>query len=113
MPTRVEDLQTAVNRLVQSNATFAIRSGGHSPSPQAANIDGGVLIDLSGFNDVVYDEAGQVARVGSGLTWGQVYSQLDPFGVTVVGGRVSDVGVGGLTLGGMCACGSMFVELRI
>lgn len=87
--------------LVESNTRFAIRSGGHSPAPQAANIDGGVLIDLSGFNEVKYEQSDQVAKIGSGLTWGEVYSQLDPFGVTVVGGRVGGVGVGGLTIGGM------------
>lgn len=59
-----------------------------------------MLIDLSGFNRVAYNAASQVAVIGSGLTWGEVYAQLDPFGVTVVGGRVGGVGVGGLTLGG-------------
>lgn len=59
-----------------------------------------MLIDLSGFNSVVYNAASQVAVIGSGLTWGEVYAQLDPFGVTVVGGRVGGVGVGGLILGG-------------
>lgn len=39
--------------------------------------------------------------MGSGLRWGEVYNQLDDFNVTVVGGRVLDVGVGGLILGGM------------
>lgn len=68
---------------------------------RSGDIDGGVLIDMSDFNQVSYDESGQVATLGSGLTWGEVYSQLDPFGVIVVGGRVSDVGVSGLTLGGI------------
>ncbi|KAH8594970.1 putative FAD-binding oxidoreductase [Bisporella sp. PMI_857] len=98
-PTTTDQLQKIVPLLVRSKTKFAMRSGGHSPAPQAANIDGGVLIDLSGFNSVNYDESNQVAVIGSGLTWGEVYSQLNPFGVTVVGGRVSDVGVGGLTLG--------------
>lgn len=31
---------------------------------------------------------------------GEVYKQLEPEGLTVVGGRVSDVGVGGFMLGG-------------
>lgn len=86
--------------LVESNVPFAIRSGGHSPSPGAANIDDGILIDLSGFDKVEYDASRNVAVVGTGLRWGEVYSQLEEFNVTVVGGRVLDVGVGGLTLGG-------------
>ncbi|KAH0594832.1 hypothetical protein MHUMG1_07667 [Metarhizium humberi] len=87
-PTSTRQLRGALPLLVKSKTKFAIRSGGHSPSPQAANIDGGVLIDLSGFNRVAYNAASQVAVIGSGLTWGEVYAQLDPFGVTVVGGRV-------------------------
>jgi hypothetical protein len=37
--------------------------------------------------------------VGSGNRWKDVYTYLDQYAVTVVGGRVFDVGVGGLTLG--------------
>ncbi|KAI0852738.1 putative FAD-binding oxidoreductase [Daldinia vernicosa] len=87
-PNRVEQLQEAVPLLVQSKVKFAIRSGGHSPDPQAANIDGGILIDLSGFNTVDYDASTNTVIVGSGLTWGDLYAQLDQFNVTVVGGRI-------------------------
>ena len=69
------------------------------PSPLAANINNGVLIDMSMFNGVAYDIENNVATVGAGQTWGDVYNQLDPYNVTVVGGRVLDVGVGGLILG--------------
>ncbi|KAL9075850.1 MAG: hypothetical protein Q9157_003840 [Trypethelium eluteriae] len=99
-PRHVEHLAIVVSRLVRSGTSFAIRSGGHSPAPAAANIDGGILIDMTGFNHSYYDAENNVAIVGSGLTWGEVYTYLDEFNVTVVGGRVSDVGVGGLTLGG-------------
>ena len=70
------------------------------PSPLAANINNGVLIDMSMFNGVTYDAANDVAKVGAGQKWGDVYKQLDPHNVTVVGGRVLEVGVAGLTLGG-------------
>lgn len=86
-------------QLVAGNISFAIRSGGHLPSPGAANIDDGVLIDLSNFNQVNYDVANSVVSIGAGQRWENVYTQLDAYNVTVVGGRVLDVGVGGLTLG--------------
>ena len=70
------------------------------PSPLGANINNGVLIDMSMFKGVIYDADKSVAIVGAGQTWGDVYNQLDPHNVTVVGGRVLDVGVAGLTLGG-------------
>ncbi len=98
-PNTVEQLQEVVPLLIQSNIKFAIRSGGHSPDPQAANIDGGVLVDLPGLNRFEYDASASALIIGSGLTWGDVYARLDEFNVTVVGGRVLDVGVGGLTLG--------------
>jgi hypothetical protein len=40
------------------------------------------------------------AFVGPGARWGDVYTQLAPKNLAVVGGRVSDVGVGGVILGG-------------
>ncbi|CAD6593166.1 MAG: hypothetical protein ASARMPRED_007094 [Alectoria sarmentosa] len=52
------------------------------------------------FNGVSYDATKNVATVGAGQRWDNVYNQLDPHNVTVVGGRVLDVGVGGLVLGG-------------
>ncbi|KAM7200339.1 hypothetical protein V8F20_005316 [Naviculisporaceae sp. PSN 640] len=99
-PANAQQVQQVVAMLVKSNVCFAVRSGGHSPDPTAANIDNGVLVDLSGLNRVENRPSDQVAVIGSGLRWGEVYSQLQPHNVTVVGGRVLDVGVGGLTLGG-------------
>jgi hypothetical protein len=31
--------------------------------------------------------------------WDELYAELDPLGLTVIGGRVAGVGVGGLVLG--------------
>ena len=55
---------------------------------------------MARFAQVDYDAASQTAQIGSGLVWDDVYSALEPFNVSVVGGRVSGVGVAGLTLGG-------------
>ncbi|KAI0145106.1 putative FAD-binding oxidoreductase [Xylariaceae sp. FL1272] len=98
-PTTAEEISQAVKYLVPLNVNFAIRSGGHSPAPFAANINDGVLFDMSGFNMIEYQEENDVAVVGTGLRWGEVYSHLDSYNVTVVGGRIVDVGVGGLALG--------------
>lgn len=79
---------------------FALRSGGHLASPLGANINTGVLIDLSDLDEITYNPLSGTVTVGTGNTWGAVYSALDPYNTTVAGGRVLDVGVGGLTLGG-------------
>ncbi|KAL4945674.1 hypothetical protein BDV06DRAFT_219067 [Aspergillus oleicola] len=70
------------------------------PSPLGANINTGVLFGLSGLDERSNDPEQRVVQVGAGLRWRDVYSYLDEYNVTVVGGRVLDVGVGGLILGG-------------
>ena len=52
------------------------------------------------FSEVVYHADTNTAEVGAGLIWDNVYSALEPFGVNVIGGRVTGVGVAGFTLGG-------------
>ncbi len=69
------------------------------PAVGASSTAGGVLIDLSSLARLEYDAQNGVAVLGSGLRWGDVYSYLDQYEVTAVGGRVLDVGVGGITLG--------------
>ncbi|KAL8786237.1 MAG: hypothetical protein Q9195_008293 [Heterodermia aff. obscurata] len=66
----------------------------------AANIQDGVTIDLGQMNAVVVNNERTITRVGPGARWSDVYSKLSPMNLAVVGGRVSDVGVAGLTLGG-------------
>ena len=98
-PNDTPTLAEVVKILTIDHVQFAIRSGGHMPSPLAANINNGILIDLSRFNHVHYDATKSLVTVGSGSRWEDLYSAIDPYNVTVVGGRVLDVGVGGLTLG--------------
>ncbi|KAI0517438.1 putative FAD-binding oxidoreductase [Xylaria bambusicola] len=97
--TTAQQVSQAVRYLSRGGVHFAIRSGGHSPAPLGANINDGVLFDMSGFNSVQYNARLGVAVVGTGMRWGDVYRHLDQYNVTVVGGRILGVGVGGLTLG--------------
>ena len=85
----------------RAEGIFAVRGGGHSPLPRAASIEGGVVIDLSLFREVTPSEDGISIIIGGGCKWGDVSRVLDERGLAVVGGRNSDVGVGGLTLGGV------------
>ncbi|KAG6909411.1 hypothetical protein DXG01_000564, partial [Tephrocybe rancida] len=52
------------------------------------------------FSEVAYQAESRTAVVGAGLVWDEVYAALAPYGVNVVGGRVSSVGVAGFLLGG-------------
>lgn len=52
------------------------------------------------MNCISVSEDRTTVSIGPGCRWLDVYDTLEPFGLTVVGGRVASVGVGGLILGG-------------
>jgi FAD/FMN-containing dehydrogenase len=79
---------------------FAVKSGGHAAFAGGSNIAGGVTIDLANLNGILVSSDQTQTSVGPGNRWSDVYSHLDPLGLSVIGGRVADIGVGGLTLGG-------------
>lgn len=79
---------------------LAIRSGGHSPIPGSANVNGGIAIDLRLLNKVVLSNDRSSVAIGTGARWSDVSKTLDRESLAVAGGRNSAVGVGGLTLGG-------------
>ena len=78
---------------------IALRSGSHGPAG-INNIYNGVTVDLSHMNASTYDKEANTAGVQPGARWRKVYTDLDEYGVTVVGGRDGSVGVGGFLLGG-------------
>lgn len=79
---------------------FAIRGGGHAVFSGAANVHHGITIDLRGLNSLARSEDRKLATIGAGAIWSEVYPQLVPYNVTVMGGRVAGVGAGGFLTGG-------------
>ena len=79
---------------------FAIRSGGHTIWAGAANIEGGITVDMRSMNSLVLSPDKKVAMLGVGGIWSEIYEQLVPYNLTVMGGRVAGIGVGGLATGG-------------
>lgn len=77
--------------LVATNTRFAMRSGGHMPNPGSNNVNGGVLIGLDRLNSTKIAQVGgaEVAQVGPGLRWAQVYEYTSKLGKMVNGGRYS------------------------
>ena len=84
----------------QREVKVAIRSGGHMCATGASNAHGGVTVDLRALNSIQVHPDRSTVSVGAGATWDAVYAKLDPLGISVAGGRIANVGVGGLTLGG-------------
>lgn len=83
-----------------SQCQFAAKSGGHVAFAGASNIQGGITMPLEKLNQVKVSSDRKTVAVGPGNTWFSTYTALQPTNLAVVGGRVSDIGVGGLTLGG-------------
>ncbi|KAF4960093.1 hypothetical protein FGADI_1111 [Fusarium gaditjirri] len=67
---------------------FAAKSGGHAAFAGASSIEGGITISFANLKK-------------PGNIWGSVYEKLGKSDLSVVGGRLYNIGVGGLTTGGI------------
>jgi FAD/FMN-containing dehydrogenase len=99
-PTCADEVAAILVLAERTNCSFAVRSGGHAAYTGASNIPDGITIDLRGLDELAVSEDRTLTRVGPGNHWIDVYDYLGPKNLSVVGGRVSGIGVGGLTLGG-------------
>ncbi|RYP59059.1 hypothetical protein DL771_011014 [Monosporascus sp. 5C6A] len=79
---------------------FGMRSGAHSAYKGSNSVDRGITIDFGYMNATTYDAEAKIATIQPGSNWGDAFAALDPYGVTVVGGRASVLGVGGFITGG-------------
>lgn len=97
----VVDILTTVKSFVDSGTCqLAVKARGNQPFAGAANIAEGLTIDLGAFKDITLHPGAQSASVGAGVSWGDLYEKLGTTGLAVAGGRSSQGGIGGLTLGG-------------
>ncbi|KAI9437956.1 FAD-binding domain-containing protein, partial [Lactarius indigo] len=98
-PGSTQDLGLILQIVGKSRTPFGVKSGGHIGN-RGFSSTRGVQISLARFDTFKVNNQAQTVEIGPGLTWGEVYERLEPYGVTVIGGRFPGVGVGGLTLGG-------------
>jgi FAD/FMN-containing dehydrogenase len=99
-PREADEVAAALRYATAHRLTVSVRSSGHSPLGHSTNT-GGMVIDLRRLDHVeVLDTEHRLVRVGGGATWGRVAEALAPHGWAITAGDTSDVGVGGLTLGG-------------
>ncbi|KAJ5207789.1 hypothetical protein N7449_002168 [Penicillium cf. viridicatum] len=103
-PTNTADVSAFVKLVASrdiSTPKFAFRCGGHSFFAGAANIDKGVTVDLRSLNSFELSADQKTASVGGGSIWSNtVYTSLEEHNLTVAGGRIPGVGVGGFVTGG-------------
>ena len=93
------DVQHAVRWARQEGIPLRARSGGHSYEGYST-LDDGLVIDVSGLNEIAVDAARGEAAVAAGVRLGDLYHRLGEHGVTVPAGTCPTVGIAGLTLGG-------------
>ncbi|MDI1493407.1 MAG: hypothetical protein OHK93_005196 [Ramalina farinacea] len=91
LPRSSQDVSKALKIINFFQVKFAVRSGGHSPNPGWSSINNpGLLIDLQRFNQVTINSDRSVASLGPGGRWGDVYAALDPYGVVLADGTITD-----------------------
>lgn len=101
LPQTPEEVAKAVVILSKvEGCIFAVRSGGHTCWPGASNVEDGVVIDLSQLKAVSYDAERKIISAQAGCRWRNVYGAAEEHGMTVNGGRMADVGIGGFLCGG-------------
>ncbi|KAF6833768.1 6-hydroxy-d-nicotine oxidase [Colletotrichum musicola] len=98
-PKDAKDVSRAVLAAREGQCQFAVKSGGHY-SFEASTIENGLVIDLARLNQTIVSDDKKTAVIGPGGRWSSVYPTLQEQNLTVPGGRMFGVGVGGLSLGG-------------
>ncbi|THU76841.1 FAD-binding domain-containing protein [Dendrothele bispora CBS 962.96] len=100
-PSTNDDISTILKIIGREDvrSPFAVKSGGHT-SNLGFSSTSGVMISLSNFNQIINEPLSNTVTLGPGATWDEVYAKLEVLNLTVVGGRIPGVGVGGLLLGG-------------
>ncbi|KAL7946845.1 hypothetical protein V8C42DRAFT_318922 [Trichoderma barbatum] len=100
LPASTADVAAILDVVRETGATFAVKSGGHCSYPSGANAENGITIDLSRLKDINISNNRKSVTVGAGCRFGEVYHKLEAHGLGCIGGRISSVGVSGLTMGG-------------
>lgn len=88
------DVSATVVVADQTNCPFAVKGGGHAAFTGASNIEDGITVDMGKMRTLSVSADRTVTQVGPGNTWIDVYSYLSPQNLTVIGGRVADIGMG-------------------
>jgi FAD/FMN-containing dehydrogenase len=93
-----QDVQLAIVAARDSDLSLSVRGGGHDWTGRA--LCDGLVIDLSGMNDVLVEPDHLTARISGGARASDALAVTDPRGLAVVTGSCGAVGMAGLTLGG-------------
>ena len=102
------DVAAVVSHARDQRLPLSIYAGGHGVTGSAV-IDDGICLDLRGLKAIEVRPEQRTARAEAGLTWGEFDAATQAHGLAVTGGRVTDTGIAGLTLGS----GSGWLERKL
>jgi hypothetical protein len=91
-----EDVVAALAVAAERGLPVAVRGGGTS---DASTVEGGIVLDLAALDEIEVDAASRTARVGGGVTWGELDAATQEHGLGVTGARLSRLGVVGVARG--------------
>lgn len=95
----VQDVVNAVRWSTARQIPLRIRSGGHNYEGYS-NGNCVLVIDVSEMNRITLEEESNTVRVQSGVTNGQLYNYISPYGYPFPGGTCPTVGLSGYASGG-------------
>ncbi|HEY8339503.1 MAG TPA: FAD-binding oxidoreductase [Egibacteraceae bacterium] len=99
MAADADDVARTVRIAREEGTDLAVRSGGHSLVGHSS-VDDGIVLDLSGLDEISIDVEGRSAWVGAGVTAGAFTTRAAEHGLGVGFGDTGSVGIPGITLGG-------------
>lgn len=99
IPETADHIARTVIFVKKNQIDFAVKGGGHS-TDTSASTDGGILLDLCRLNRVTVFPETKTLAVEGGALWNDANEAAAIHDLAVVGGTVSQTGVGGLTLRG-------------
>jgi hypothetical protein len=99
LPADAADVVAAVRFAREEGLRVCVQGTGHNASAYGP-LDDSVLIKTERMREVSIDPERNIARVGAGVTWGEVVGPAGEHGLAALAGSSHDVGVVGFTLGG-------------
>lgn len=94
-----QDVIKTINFVRTQNLLLSVKGGGHNSSGFALN-DKGVVLDLSQMDNIEVSPKKKTVAVGPGVRWGELDQATQEYGLATTGAIISQVGIGGYTLGG-------------
>ena len=98
-PVDAPDVAAAVTYARRAGLRVAPQATGHNQDP-LGDLDGTLLLNASGLQEVRVDPGARLVRVGAGVKWDRVAPRLSAHGLAGLHGSSPDVGIAGYSLGG-------------